>query len=138
MKIEIIRPDRDFNCVDGKVISGGKVENGNIIEVGRLIVEKANYYIGPDDSGKYVPKQIPQGNIELPFLILGYHGSEMTFEQGVIEGIKFLEKSCNDFEDSLKNIGCKEVIKIVKFPVDYIEKDQEAVVAEECLFIGVN
>ena len=138
MKIEIIRPDRDFDCVDGKIISGGKVEGDAIVNAGRLIVEKADYYICPDSSGNYSPQPIPQGNFDLPFLILGYHGKGMTFEQGAIEGIKFLEQSCNEFEKSLKEAGCKEVVKIVKFPVDCIEKEKEAVVAEECLFIGIN
>ena len=133
----LIRPDFDFFCHDKKAYSGGEIESGKVTKEGRIVADKIDFYIKhTSKNGIEVIKAPDRGEFELPFILLGFQGTDLSYDEGCEQGIKFLQDSCDEMESLLINAGCSETIKIVKFPIGVEEKNGEATVGELCAFVG--
>jgi hypothetical protein len=76
------------------------------------------------------------GEFNLPFLVIGYHGKGLSYDDGLEEGIEYMKNKTEEIEKILIDSGCKEVVKIVKYPIDIIEDNGEAIMGEQVAFVG--
>jgi hypothetical protein len=105
-----------------------------------LLAEKVSFFCIPKDGRleNAEVRSIPtEGEFEIPFLVIGYHGTGMTVDEGVKNGIDYIEKTTDSLEKKLIDSGSLNVIKLVKTPIDYIEQENVAVVGEELQLIGI-
>jgi len=137
MKIEVIRPDFSFHCINKKALSGCKIEDGELIEEGRVISDKIDVYINTNEINAYNIEKAPEsGEFNLPFLVIGYHGKGQSYDEGLAEGIEYMKNKTDEIEQILILSGCKEVVKIVKYPIDIINDGGEAIMGEQVAFVG--